>query len=101
MASNGFSADKNGLARLVSTVNNGVDDLGRAAVPAVGAPDAGRSSANVGAALSAIMKSTASLIALGQDSANKINVNSGAYGATDNQTDAGLRGIIGELTSPN
>jgi hypothetical protein len=86
---------------LVSTVHNGAADLGGAAVPAPGAPDAGRSSANVGSALSAITKSTASLIALSQDSANKIDINSGAYGATDNQADTGLRGVLSNVTSPN
>jgi hypothetical protein len=101
MASKGFSADRDGLGRLVSTIHNGADDLGEAAVPVSGAPDAGRSSANVGAALASITKSTASLIALSQDSANKININSGAYGATDNQADTGLRGVLGQLTSPN
>lgn len=89
------------MAELVSTIHNGADDLGSAALPVAGPPDAGRSSANVGTALSAIMRSTASLIALSKDSANKINVNSGAYGATDNQADAGLRGVMSNLTSPN
>ena len=101
MVGNGFSADRDGLTRLVSTVHNGADDLGHAAVPVAGAPDAGRSSANVGTALSAIVRSTASLIALSQDSANKINITSGAYGATDNQADTGLRGVLGQLTGPN
>ncbi len=101
MVGNEFSADRDGLSRLVSTVNNGAEDLGRAAIPAVEAPNAGRSSANVGVALSAITKSAASLIALSHDSADKINVNSGAYGATDNQADAGLSGILGQLTGPN
>lgn len=101
MAGQGFSADRDGLARLVSTVHNGAEDLGRAAAPAPGAPDAGRSSANVGIALAAITKSAASLIALSQDSANKINTSSGAYGATENQADTGLQGILSTITSPN
>lgn len=101
MTGNGFSADQDGLAQLVSTIHNGADDLGGTAVPTPGAPDAGRSSANVGTALSANTRSTASLIALSQDSANKIDINSGAYGATDNRADAGLQGVMIKLTSPN
>jgi hypothetical protein len=94
-------ADQAGLAGLVSTLHNGAEDLGSTASPAPSAPDAGRSSANVGAALSAIMKSVASLIALSQDSGNKINTNSGAYGSADNQVDTGFQGILGNLTNPN
>lgn len=94
-------ADQAGLAGLTSALHNGAEDLGNAVSPAPSAPDVGRSSANVGAALSAIMKSMASLIALSQDSGNKINTNSGAYGTTDNQVDTGLQGIMGDLTNPH
>lgn len=101
MAGDKVVADEAGLAGLVSTLHNSAEDLGNAASPAPSAPDVGRSSANVGAALAAIMKSTASLIALTQDGGNKINTSSGAYGTTDNQVGSGLQGIMGDLTTPH
>jgi len=101
MSGDSVLADPGGLRGLVTVLRNGADDLSTAAVPAPVAPDAGRSSANVGAALSAIAKSAALLIAQSQDSANKINANNGSYGNADNQTATGLHGLEGQLLGPN
>ncbi|HEY0805234.1 MAG TPA: hypothetical protein VGD84_09225 [Pseudonocardiaceae bacterium] len=93
MSGDSVLADQGGLRSLVSVLRNGADELSTAATPAPDAPDAGRSSVNVGAALSAIAKSAALLIAQSQDSADKINTSSGAYGNADNQTATGLHGL--------
>jgi hypothetical protein len=89
------------LRDLAAGLRTGADSLSSAALPMPAAPDAGRSSANVGAALSAIAKSAAVLIARSQDSADKINVSSGAYGNTDNDTATGLHRLEGQLLEPN
>lgn len=100
MASGSIVADTDGLRDLVATLRGGADQLTDAATPAPAAPDAGISSANVGAALSAIMKSTALLIAQQQATANNINVSNGAYGAADNEAATGLNDLEGELLEP-
>jgi hypothetical protein len=94
-------ADSDGLASLCALLRNGAGDLADAALPASDAPDAGRSSENVGAALSAIVRSMALLIAHSQIAARDIDVSSGAYGNTDNQTATGLHDLEGELLGPN
>ena len=101
MSGESVLADPDGLRGLVTVLRNGADDLSTAATPAPAAPDAGRSSANVGAALSAIAKSAAMLIAQSQDSANKINLSNGAYGNADNQTATGLHSLESRLLGPN
>jgi hypothetical protein len=101
MSGNSILADQDGLRSLVTELRNGADDLSAAATPVPDAPDAGRSSANVGAALSAILKSAALLIAQSQDCAGKINTDDGAYGDTDNQVATGLNSLTGQLLGPN
>ncbi len=101
MSGDSVLADQDGLRSLVTVLRDGADELSTAARPGPGAPDVGRSSANVGAALSAIMKSAALLIAQSQDSAGKINTSNGAYGNADNQTATGLHGLEGQLLEPN
>jgi hypothetical protein len=94
-------ADHDGLRSLSTMLRNGAGDLGDAAVPVAAAPDAGRSSANVGAALAALVRSMAVLIAQSQVAAKKINANDGAYGNADNQTATGLHELEGQLLEPN
>lgn len=93
-------ADHDGLQNLVTTLRNSGDDLITAVSPGPEAPDVGISSANVGAALSAIIKSTALLIAQHQATAHNINVANGAYGAEDNQVETGLTQLQGQLLEP-
>ncbi|HEX3785939.1 MAG TPA: hypothetical protein VHX38_40325 [Pseudonocardiaceae bacterium] len=100
MSGGSVRADHDGLQNLVTTLRNSADDLATAASPAPAAPDAGISSANVGDALSAIVKSTALLIAQQQSAANKINVNNGAYVAADNEVETGLTQLQGQLLEP-
>jgi hypothetical protein len=94
-------ADRDGLERLSAALRNGASELTDAAVPAPDAPDAGRSSANVGIALSAVVRSMALLIAQSQRTASKINASNGAYGDTDNEIATGLRELDDELLGPN
>ena len=100
MSGGSVRADHDGLQNLVTTLRNSAEDLGAAASPAPVAPDAGISSANVGDALSSIVKSTALLIAQQESTANNINVGNGAYGAADNQVETGLTQIQGQLLEP-
>lgn len=100
MPGDSVRADHDGLQNLVTTLRNSADDLETAASPAPDAPDAGISSANVGDALSSIVKSTALLIAQQESTANNINVSDGAYGAADNQVETGLTQLQGQLLEP-
>lgn len=100
MADGSILADTDGLRDLVTTLRGGADQLTGAAAPAPTAPNAGISSANVGAALAAIVKSTALLIAQQQATADNINVSNGAYGAADNQAATGLNDLEGQLLEP-
>ena len=100
MSGGEIRADREGLQNLVTTLRNSGDDLATAVTPGPEAPDAGISSANVGDALSAIIKSTALLIAQQQATAHNINIANGAYGAQDNQIETGLTQIPGQLLEP-
>jgi hypothetical protein len=101
VAGNSVVAHHDGLLDLSAVLRNGAGDLADAALPVAEAPDVGRSSANVGAALSAIVRSMALLIAQSQDAAGKVNANNGAYGNAENQTTTGLHELEGQLLEPN
>jgi hypothetical protein len=101
MTDNSVFADHDGLAGLSTGLRNGAGDLADAAMPVTDPPDAGRSSANVGTALAAIVRSMALLIAQSQRGAGQINANNGAYGNADNQTATGLHELEGQLLDPN
>jgi Ca2+-binding RTX toxin-like protein len=98
---NRLVADRDGLARLSAQLRNGADKLTDAALPASDAPDVGRSSANVGVALSAVVRSMALLVAQSQRTASKINASNGSYGDADNEIATGLRELDDELLEPN
>ena len=101
MSSGKIFADRDGLRELTTALHNSADDLGNAAAPAPDAPNAGISSANVGAALSAIVRSTALLIAQQESAANNVHADNGAYGAEDNQIATGLTQLQGQLLEPS
>jgi hypothetical protein len=101
MTGDSIRADRNGLEDLATTLRRGATELADTAIPAPAAPDAGRSSANVGAALAAVMKSAAALMAKSQEAAGRIDVNDGAYAGVDNQASTALGDFEGELLEPN
>ncbi|HEX3591877.1 MAG TPA: hypothetical protein VHV74_19825 [Pseudonocardiaceae bacterium] len=55
----------------------------------------------MGAALAAVMKSAAALMAKSQEAAGRIDVNDGAYAGVDNQASTALGDFEGELLEPN
>ncbi|HEX5402338.1 MAG TPA: hypothetical protein VFX16_08560 [Pseudonocardiaceae bacterium] len=101
MTGSSVFAEHDGLTGLSTILRNGAGDLADAAMPVTDPPDAGRSSANVGAALAAIVRSMALLIAQSERTAAQINANNGAYGDVDNQTATGLHELEGQLLEPN
>lgn len=88
-------AEPEGLRALASQLREGVSGLGGVTNAAPPAPNAGVSSARVGEALAAILRSSAGLVASLEDAANKIDASDGSYGEVDNKAAADFGSLGG------
>jgi hypothetical protein len=92
-------ADYAGLQGLVEQLRTGAASIDGPARSMPPAPDAGRSSANVGAAITELGKSAAALAAKTEDAANNIDAAHGSYAGTDNGATDDFR-RLGNLHGP-
>ncbi|MGH3503956.1 MAG: hypothetical protein ACRDQA_24135 [Nocardioidaceae bacterium] len=92
-------ADPDGLHDVARQLRDGADELNSAASTVPHAPDAGLSTANVGAAVSALARSAAALMVQSEDNADKIHASNGSYGATENTNTQSLDGVLKHATN--
>lgn len=92
-------ADYAGLQGLVEQLRRGAAAIDGPASSMPPAPNAGRSSGNVGVAIAELGKSAAALAAKTDDAANNIDAAHGSYAGTDNGSTDDFR-RLGNLHGP-
>lgn len=93
-----IDVDQQSLKQLATTLHGGADEVSEAASSMTTSVDAGMSSGTLGAAMAALAKATACVVADTERSADIINTSNGSYGSTENTNKAGLNDFLNDLS---